>query len=122
MFVSLRHNTIQYLYMTSLASLFEQQTNEKLQSKEELSASGSNRKYFRLTGEKSVLIGVEGTSIEENKAFIAMSHHFAKQGISVPKVLAESADGLLYIQDDLGDTLLFDYIAGGRKTGVFCRE
>ncbi|HEY6913185.1 MAG TPA: RNase adapter RapZ, partial [Paludibacter sp.] len=31
----------------------------------------------------------------------------------------ETADSKFYIQDDLGDTLLFDYIAGGRKTGVF---
>jgi aminoglycoside/choline kinase family phosphotransferase len=26
---------------------------------------------------------------------------------------------MCYLQDDLGDVLLFDYIAGGRKTGVF---
>jgi aminoglycoside/choline kinase family phosphotransferase len=65
------------------------------------------------------MIGVEGTSVEENRAFIAMSRHFFNQGLPVPKVWAETADSKFYIQDDLGDTLLFDYIAGGRKTGVF---
>lgn len=110
------------LTMNTLTTLFQQQTHEKLLSNEELSASGSNRKYFRLQGEKTTLIGVEGTSVEENRAFIAMSHHFSKQGLSVPRVLAQSADGLYYIQDDLGDTLLFDYIAGGRKTGVFAES
>jgi aminoglycoside/choline kinase family phosphotransferase len=105
--------------MTELESLFQQYTHEKLFNQLELSASGSNRKYFRLQGEKSTLIGVEGTSVEENRAFIAMSKHFHQQGLPVPQVLAESADSKFYLQDDLGDTLLFDYIAGGRKTGVF---
>jgi aminoglycoside/choline kinase family phosphotransferase len=108
--------------MTELESLFQQYTREKLFNEIELSASGSNRKYFRLQGEKSTLIGVEGTSVEENRAFIAMSKHFHQQGLPVPQVLAVSADSKFYLQDDLGDTLLFDYIAGGRKTGVFAES
>jgi len=105
--------------MTQLETLFQQYTHEKPLAVTELSASGSNRKYFRLEGKTITLIGVEGTSVEENCAFITMSRHFAKQGLPVPQVLAVSEDELFYIQDDLGDTLLFDYIAGGRKTGVF---
>ena len=105
--------------MTELETLFQQQTHELPISTEELSASGSNRRYFRMVGETTTLIGVEGTSIEENKAFIAMSKHFAQQGLAVPQVLAQSEDSKFYLQTDLGDTLLFDYIAGGRKTGVF---
>ena len=106
--------------MNLLASLFEQITHEQLLSNEELSASGSNRRYFRLTSQNHSLIGVEGTSVEENLAFIAMSNHFSAQGLAVPKVLAQSEDSKFYIQDDLGNTLLFDAIAEGRKTGVFC--
>lgn len=105
--------------MTELETLFKQYTHKTPDSTIELSASGSNRRYFRLGSEAITLIGVEGTSVEENRAFIAMSTHFSAQGLSVPKVLAQSADERFYIQDDLGDTLLFDYIAGGRKTGVF---
>lgn len=105
--------------MTELEQLFHQYTNQKPQSVIELSASGSNRRYFRLKSETTTLIGVEGTSLEENRAFITMSKHFSTKGLPVPKVLAETADGKFYIQDDLGDTLLFDFIAGGRKTGVF---
>lgn len=105
--------------MTPLETLFHQKTHDKLLNVNELSASGSNRKYFRLEGETTTVIGVEGISKEENRAFIEMSNHFHKQGLSVPKVLAQTADGMIYIQEDLGDTLLFDYIAGGRKTGVF---
>ena len=108
--------------MQELEKLFQELTHEKLLSKEELSASGSNRRYFRLESKKTSLIGVEGTSIEENKAFIEMAKHFHNQGLSVPKFLAQTEDGRFYIQEDLGDTLLFDAIAEGRKTGVFCEQ
>jgi aminoglycoside/choline kinase family phosphotransferase len=106
--------------MTSLSSLFENYTSEKLLSSEELSASGSNRRYFRMKGSTVTVIGVEGTSIEENVAFIQMAKHFASKGLAVPAVLAQSDDCNYYIQEDLGNVLLFDAIAEGRKTGVFC--
>lgn len=106
--------------MKELETLFEQYTHEKLLSNEELSASGSNRRYFRLKSNSQTLIGVEGTSLEENKAFITMAKHFKSKGLPVPEFLAQTADGRFYIQQDLGNTLLFDYIAEGRKTGVFC--
>ena len=105
--------------MNQLQTLFEQYTREKLITLTELSAAGSNRRYFRLKGESTVLIGVEGTSVDENKAFISMSRHFAALGLPVPKVYASSDDARFYIQDDLGDTLLFDLLADARKTGVF---
>ena len=105
--------------MNELEFLFKQYTNEKLLSKEELSASGSNRRYFRLESKRHSVIGVEGTSVEENKAFIEMAKHFHNQGLNVPKFISQTSDGRFYIQEDLGDVLLFDYIAEGRKTGVF---
>ena len=105
--------------MTELETLFNQFTHEKLLVIKELTASGSPRRYFRLTGEKTTLIGVSGTSIEENRAFIAMSKHFQALGLPVPHVLSETADAKFYLQNDLGDTLLFDLIAEGRKTGIF---
>ncbi len=105
--------------MNELETLFKQQTSEKLLSKEELSASGSNRRYFRLESKNKSIIGVAGTSVEENHAFICMARHFRAKGLPVPELLAQTEDGRFYIQEDLGDTLLFDYIAEGRKTGVF---
>ena len=106
--------------MHQLETLFEQYTHEKPLTITELSASGSNRRYFRLTNENISLIGVEGTSVDENIAFIEIANHFLAQGLPVPRVLGQTPDKLFYIQDDLGDTLLFDAIAEGRKTGVFC--
>ncbi|MFW9597433.1 MAG: phosphotransferase [Paludibacter sp.] len=108
--------------MKELEQLFQQFTGEKVDNCTELSASGSNRRYFRLHGGKVSLIGVEGTSLEENNAFIKMAKHFESKGLSVPRFIAQSVDGMHYLQEDLGDTLLFDFIAEGRKTGVFCES
>lgn len=105
--------------MNELESLFRQQTGEDALTVKELSAAGSNRKYYRLSNEKTSLIGVAGTSEEENRAFIQIAKHFYGKGLPVPKFLGQSVDGMFYLQEDLGDTLLFDYISGGRKTGVF---
>lgn len=48
-----------------------------------------------------------------------MARHFGGKGLPVPRLLAVSKDELLYLQEDLGDLLLFDYIKKGRLTGVF---
>lgn len=84
----------------------------------ELPSSGSNRRYFRLRGVRT-LIGVSGTSPEENKAFLYMADHFRKKGLPVPQVYAVSDNQAFYLQEDLGDTLLFDAIEKGRKSSVF---
>ena len=107
-----------------LSQLFTQATGKKAGEQVALTASGSNRRYYRIYSEdKSVsLIGVQGTSRDENHAFLTMDEHFLNKGLNVPKVLAVSDDEMAYVQEDLGDTLLFNYIAEGRKTGVFCES
>lgn len=84
----------------------------------ELPSSGSNRRYFRLSGSKP-LVGVSGTSLEENKAFIYMASHFKKKGLPVPEVYCWSKNQEFYLQEDLGDTLLFQSIEKGIKSGIF---
>ena len=108
--------------MSVLKQLYKQLTGSEPHEIVEFAASGSNRFYFRLIGDKSTLIGVQGTSVDENKAFLYMSSHFAGHGLPVPRVFIQSEDGMYYIQEDLGDKLLFDYISEGRKTGVFCEQ
>ena len=69
--------------------------------------AGSNRRYFRLRGPKDV-VGVVGTSVDENEAFIYLSRHFCKKGLPVPEVKAVSKNRLCYLQEDLGDMSLFE--------------
>ncbi len=87
----------------------------------ELPSSGSNRRYFRLSGKngEDSIIGVLGESKQENAAFIYMAAHFKEQGLPVPEVLGVSPDSMAYIQTDLGDTLLFKEIEKGRLTRSF---
>lgn len=108
--------------MSSLKQLFQKVTGTKADSQEQLAVSGSNRKYYRLKNENHSLIGVEGMSVEENRAFIYMARHFKSKGLPVPECLAVSKDELLYLQEDLGDLVLFDYIKKGRLTGIFTPE
>lgn len=85
-----------------------------------ISGSGSNRRYSReVKADGTSVIRVDGTSREENHAFIVMARHFRQLGLPVPEVLDVSRDEMSYTQSDLGDTLLFDYIAHGRTTGEF---
>ncbi|MBS4813895.1 MAG: phosphotransferase [Bacteroides sp.] len=104
-----------------LAQLYQSYTGEAPTSIEPLPGAGSNRKYFRLKGKES-LIGVYGTSTEENRAFIYMARHFSQKGLPVPRILTESPDQSVYLQDDLGDISLFQLIKQGRESGNFSDE
>ena len=87
----------------------------------ELPSSGSNRRYFRLAGVQT-LIGVYGTCIDENEAFLYMAAHFRRCGLPIPEIHIVSEDKTYYLQEDLGDTLLFHAIEKGRATSVFSED
>ena len=70
---------------------------------------GSNRIYTRETDENGrSIIRVQGTTRDENRAFIYMARHFHALGLPVPELYWVSEDEMSYTQEDLGDTLLFD--------------
>ena len=107
--------------MISLEALFKQVTGAAPVSVEALTGSASHRRYFRLTGpDGRTLIGVEGTDSDENRAFLTLDRHFATKGIRVPKVLAEN--GLCYLQEDLGSSILYDALSVGRASGNYGPE
>lgn len=105
-----------------LIGLFESFTGQEALSSEELFASGSNRRYFRIKSATQSLIGVIGTNISENRAFIALARHFASRGINVPKVCSQSEDGMLYLQEDLGTQVLYNMVSKGREEGTYSPE
>lgn len=106
---------------TILKDLYLSYVGKDADSITELPSSGSNRRYFRLSGDQT-LIGVSGTSPEENQAFLYMARHFREKGLPVPEVYAQSDDDRFYLQEDLGNMLLFDAIEKGRKSSVFDEE
>ena len=81
---------------------------------------GSNRKYERISlPNGGSAVRTTGTSREENEAFIYLSRHLRSKGLRVPQVLEVSADGMSYVQEDLGDTVLYDAVSEGRHTGSY---
>ncbi len=104
--------------MNILTSLYAETVGVEPQKIEELPTAGSNRRYYRLIGDKT-LIGVIGTCIEENRAFIQLARHFRSKGLPVPEVVAVTSDETAYLQEDLGDVQLFNAIQKGRISRSF---
>ena len=105
--------------MKELEILFEEYTKQKPESVVELPSSGSNRRYFRISGSGITLIGAKGTSVEENIAFMEIAKHFKLKGLPVPQVFCANSTNEFYLQEDLGDATLFNAIAQGRDTSNF---
>ena len=105
--------------MKELEILFEQYTRQKPENIVELPSSGSNRRYFRITGSGMSLIGAKGLDVDENIAFMEIAKHFKLKGLPVPQVLCASEDNMFYLQEDLGDITLFNTIQQGRETSNF---
>jgi aminoglycoside/choline kinase family phosphotransferase len=108
--------------METLKSLYNSLFNAEPTSCTPLTGSASNRKYYRLSGNGGSCIGVIGVDVNENKAFLTIADHFASKAINVPKILAVSEDSLAYLQEDLGDTILFDMLTRARKSGEGLQE
>ena len=108
--------------LDKLKSLYLSFTGNAPEQIEELPTSGSHRRYYRLGGGGRSLIGAVGTSLEENRAFITISRHFRSKGLNVPMVLAVSEDGYAYLQEDLGNDILFDMVSKGRESGFYSEE
>jgi len=76
---------------------------------------GSGRKIIRLANEKASAIGILYGVREENAAFLAFSKHFRRHGLPVPEIYAEALDHGAYLEEDLGDTTLFEFLSKNRS-------
>lgn len=104
--------------MRNLLELYRRWCGSEPASVEKIEAAGSNRAYYRMKAvDGSSVIGVIGTSRDENHAFVYLSEHFVKRKLPVPHILAVDGDELRYIQEDLGQVSLFGAIRGGRDAG-----
>ncbi|PKP19654.1 MAG: phosphotransferase enzyme family protein, partial [Bacteroidetes bacterium HGW-Bacteroidetes-21] len=72
--------------------------------------SGSHRLYFRLKKDEVSLIGTYSPDIDETKAFIRLSEHFSERLLPVPKVIYSEPGSDVYLQTDLGEVTLHDYL------------
>ena len=110
--------------MDILKTLFERHfrvSPEHVQSLQgELGASG--RKIFRLTATGRSAIGILYQVREENVAFLEFSRHFRRRGLPVPEIYGEDLDQGAYLEEDFGDTTLFQFLADNRTAARIAPE
>ena len=75
---------------------------------------GSGRKIIRLANEKSTAIGILYGVREENIAFLEFSRHFRSHGLPVPEIYADDLENGAYLEEDLGDITLFQFLSKNR--------
>jgi aminoglycoside/choline kinase family phosphotransferase len=102
--------------MDVLKNLFEQHFRLPVERVQPLQGQlgGSGRKIIRLVGGKISAIGILYDVREENVAFLEFSGHFHKRGLPVPEIYAQDLDQGAYLEEDLGDTSLFEFLSRHR--------
>ncbi|HYT19106.1 MAG TPA: RNase adapter RapZ [Candidatus Polarisedimenticolia bacterium] len=75
---------------------------------------GSGRKIIRLANKNNHAVGILYGVREENAAFLEFSKHFRRHGLPVPEIYAEDLDHGAYLEEDFGDTTLFEFLSKNR--------
>jgi len=105
-----------------LKTLFEARFREPVERVTPLKGDASARKLFRLTGASRTAIGVVNPDLRENRAFLEFSRHFRTCGLPVPEIYADDLDRGVYLEEDLGDTTLFQFLSANRAEGGLSSE
>ncbi|MBZ5598077.1 MAG: phosphotransferase [Acidobacteriia bacterium] len=102
--------------MDILKQLFEQHFHAPVERVQALQGQlgGSGRNILRLAGGKLSAIGVLYDVREENVAFLEFSRHFRRHDLPVPEIYAEDLSHGAYLEEDLGDTTLFEFLSKNR--------
>ncbi len=105
-----------------LIEIFEKQFNEKVKNITRLARSGSAREYYRITSGNNSAIGVFNLDKKENIAFLEFTEKFSENNLNVPKIYDTNIDENVYLEEDLGDTTLFNYLSKVYQKGIFPGE
>lgn len=91
-----------------LEKLFEAHFGVRADTVSIIPMSGSDRRYYRLSTGKTSAIGTFNQNIAENNSFYYFTDLFRKHEINVPEIYKTGKDRRYYLQQDLGNTTLFD--------------
>ncbi len=108
--------------LNDIKNLFKHRFMEEVVEMEMLPPSGSYREYVRLKSFHFTVIGTWNEDEKENRAFIEFSRHFRSKGIKVPEIYDYDPGKHIYLQEDLGDTTLFDFLTRIRHIDGFSHE
>src|SRR5438874_3955044 len=103
--------------MDVLKQLFERHFHAPVQQVQPLQGElgGSGRKIIRLSDDQHHSVGILYVVREENVAFIEFSRHFRRRGLPVPEIYGEDLSQGAYLEEDLGDLTLFDFLSQNRN-------
>lgn len=103
--------------MDILRRLFEQRFHAPPEEVKPLQGQlgGSGRMIVRLAGGGAAAIGILYPVREENVAFLEFTRHFRRHGLPVPEIYSEDLDSGAYLEEDLGDTTLFEFLTAHRN-------
>jgi aminoglycoside/choline kinase family phosphotransferase len=110
--------------MDILEKLFEQHFHSPVKQVQPLQGKlgGSGRQIIRLAGEHATAVGILYNVREENAAFLEFSRHFHRHGLPVPEIYGEDLDHGAYLEEDLGDTSLFEFLSKNRSGETIAPE
>jgi aminoglycoside/choline kinase family phosphotransferase len=76
---------------------------------------GSGRNIIRVSNGSNSAIGILYGVREENVAFLEFSKAFRRNGLPVPQIYEEDLDQGTYLEEDLGDLTLYQFLTEHRK-------
>jgi len=108
--------------MERLAKIFKKKYGESPDSIVTLRSDGSDRKIYRVFSGQETVIGIIGDDPDENYAFVEFSKTFKKFGLRIPEIyITDLAEGV-YLEEDLGDDTLFEWMTKIREKHGFTDE
>ena len=114
--VKLRGLMLSLSCMDVLKTLFQQHFHSPAEHVQPLQGQlgGSGRNIIRLTNGSHSAIGILYPVREENVAFLEFSKHFRRHGLPVPEIYEQAPGEGAYLEQDLGDTTLFEFLSKNR--------
>jgi aminoglycoside/choline kinase family phosphotransferase len=103
--------------MEVLKKLFQQHFHSAAERVQPLQGQlgGSGRNIIRVANANHSAIGILYSGYEENVAFIEFTRHFRRYRLPVPEIYAEALSEGAYLEQDLGDTTLFEFLSNNRS-------
>jgi aminoglycoside/choline kinase family phosphotransferase len=103
----------------AIAALFTETFGNPPSDVTRLTADGSQRVYFRLSGARQgSVIGAVGPDPDENRAFLSFTRSFRLIRLPVPEVYAVNEAQGVWLEEDLGDTTLFNALSSARSSDM----
>jgi aminoglycoside/choline kinase family phosphotransferase len=102
-----------------LKELFKKTFKKDIENFLPLKGDASARRLFRIQSKERSVLGAIGPDKLENVAFLEFSKHFKKEKMPVPEIYGQDLSKNIYIEEDLGDITLFDFLIKNRTSDDF---